>query len=101
MAADVLGQISAAPRTHDRAAVERIGGELGEPKATVAGQALSDEVLPAVDGEQIALVRGQASGASTVGPCSTTLTCTNSFESLPAAAPNSSDRLRSFWLRAS
>ena len=60
--ADVLGEILPTPRACVRSATERIGGEFHEPEAEAAGQALGDDVIPAIDEEQVAFIRSQGSG---------------------------------------
>jgi len=49
--ADVLREVLATPRADVRPATERIGGQFRHAEAEATGQALGDEVIPAVDEE--------------------------------------------------
>ena len=53
------------PRADVCPATERIGGEFHHAEVEATGQAFGNDVIRAVDEEQVALVRGQGSGPRT------------------------------------
>jgi hypothetical protein len=56
-----------APRTQLRSAPsERVGAQFGHAEGAIAGDALGDDVIKAIDEEQGPLFRGQAVGSSAV-----------------------------------
>jgi hypothetical protein len=62
VSADVLGEVLPTPRAHIRPATERIGGKFHHAEAEPTGQALGNDLIRAVDEEQVTLVRSQGSG---------------------------------------
>jgi hypothetical protein len=65
MCANGWGEVLPAPRAYVRPATEQIGGKLHEAEAEATGQASNDDVIRAVDEEQVTLFRCQASGPRT------------------------------------